>query len=398
MNGKFRADYQETSGGEACDNAFDDAVTGGFGCFRMCADYEDEMDPSNEQRRISLLPVYDPATCVFFDQDSKQYDRSDAMWAMEMFSMTPKAFETEYPDSIAASLSRDDTGTQYDWSTPDAIYVGRYYEVRIEKVKLTAWRNPVSGETAIYDEEQIKDIVDELTDGAFELIGERTVKKRRVYCGLLSGAEWLEEPKRIPGEHIPLIPVYGRRSFVDNQERIEGHAAKAMDAQRLENLMVSMIADNATQAGGDGIPVVDVDMIPGPLAAHWAERNKKRPAFLPMVSLKTKTEILLRRLRSAVIRLRHKCLQLLPGYCSTPERLFSKLQVRRSLRTCRATSLPIPLIASLTGWTRSPISTWTTWLNPCAVLASCGFLWLVKSMAVIRRCVSLMRTAAMTWR
>ncbi|EAC0572526.1 portal protein [Salmonella enterica subsp. enterica serovar Hadar] len=288
MNGKFRADYQETSGGEACDNAFDDAVTGGFGCFRMCADYEDEMDPSNEQRRISLLPVYDPATCVFFDQDSKQYDRSDAMWAMEMFSMTPKAFEAEYPDSIAASLSRDDTGTQYDWSTPDAIYVGRYYEVRIEKVKLTAWRNPVSGETAIYDEEQIKDIVDELTDGAFELIGERTVKKRRVYCGLLSGAEWLEEPKRIPGEHIPLIPVYGRRSFVDNQERIEGHAAKAMDAQRLENLMVSMIADNATQAGGDGIPVVDVDMIPGPLATHWAERNKNRPAFLPMVSLKNK--------------------------------------------------------------------------------------------------------------
>ncbi|WP_165467245.1 portal protein [Escherichia coli] len=288
MNGKFRADYQETSGGEACDNAFDDAVTGGFGCFRMCADYEDEMDPSNEQRRISLLPVYDPATCVFFDQDSKQYDRSDAMWAMEMFSMTPKAFEAEYPDSIAASLSRDDTGTQYDWSTPDAIYVGRYYEVRIEKVKLTAWRNPVSGETAIYDEEQIKDIVDELTDGAFELIGERTVKKRRVYCGLLSGAEWLEEPKRIPGEHIPLIPVYGRRSFVDNQERIEGHAAKAMDAQRLENLMVSMIADNATQAGGDGIPIVDVDFIPGPLMNHWAERNKKRPAVLPMTSKKDK--------------------------------------------------------------------------------------------------------------
>lgn len=288
MNGKFRADYQETSGGEACDNAFDDAVTGGFGCWRMCADYEDEMDPSNEQRRISLLPVYDPATCVFFDQDSKQYDRSDATWAMEMFSMTPKAFEAEYPDSIAASLSKNDSGTQYDWSTPDAIYVGRYYEVRTEKVKISAWRNPITNATAIYDEDQIKDIEDELKEGSFEMIGEREVKKRRVYCGLLSGAEWLEEPKRIPGEHIPLIPVYGRRAFVDNQERIEGHAAKAMDAQRLENLMVSMIADNATQAGGDGIPIVDVDFIPGPLADHWAQRNKKRPAFLPMVSQKDK--------------------------------------------------------------------------------------------------------------
>lgn len=288
LNGKFRADYQETSGGEACDNAFDDAVTGGFGCWRMCADYEDEMDPSNEQRRISLLPVYDPATCVFFDQDSKQYDRSDATWAMEMFSMTPKAFEAEYPDSIAASLSKDDSGTQYDWSTPDAIYVGRYYEVRTEKVKISAWHNQITNATAIYDEDQIKDIEDELKEGSFEMLGEREVKKRRVYCGLLSGAEWLEEPKRIPGEHIPLIPVYGRRAFVDNQERIEGHAAKAMDAQRLENLMVSMIADNATQAGGDGIPIVDVNFIPGPLADHWAQRNKKRPAFLPMVSQKDK--------------------------------------------------------------------------------------------------------------
>ncbi|WP_391529452.1 portal protein [Photorhabdus akhurstii] len=289
MNGKFRADYQETSGGEACDNAFDDAVVGGFGCFRLCADYEDEMDPSNEQRRISLVPIYDPATCVFFDQDSKQYDRSDAMWALEMFSMTPEAFQAEYPTSNMASLNRDDTGTQYDWSTPEAIYVARYYEVRIEKTQISAWRNPITGATAVYDSEQIKDIIDELAEGDFEKLGERQVKKRRVYCGLLSGSDWLEEPKRIPGEHIPLVPVYGRRSFVDNQERIEGHAAKAMDAQRLENLMVSMIADNATQAGGDGIPVVDVDMIPGSLASHWAERNKKLPAYLPMVSLKNKS-------------------------------------------------------------------------------------------------------------
>ncbi|MEQ1967259.1 portal protein [Xenorhabdus nematophila] len=289
MNGKFRADYQETSGGEACDNAFDDAVVGGFGCFRLCADYEDEMDPGNEQRRISLVPIYDPATCVFFDQDSKQYDRSDAMWALEMFSMTPEAFKAEYPTSNMASLNRDDTGTQYDWSTPEAVYVARYYEVRIEKTQISAWRNPITGATAVYDSEQIKDIIDELAEGDFEKLGERQVKKRRVYCGLLSGSDWLEEPKRIPGEHIPLVPVYGRRAFVDNQERIEGHAAKAMDAQRLENLMVSMIADNATQAGGDGIPVVDVDMIPGPLASHWAERNKKRPAYLPMVSLKNKS-------------------------------------------------------------------------------------------------------------
>lgn len=287
MNGKFRADYEETSGGEACDNAFDDGVVGGMGCWRLCAEYEDEMDPTNEQQRISFLPVYDPANCVFFDQDAKQYDRSDAMWAMEMFSMTPDAFKAEYPDAQCASLDHSTDNSQYDWNTPDAVYVGRYYEIKVENVKLMAYQSLMTGERATYDEDEIKDIKDELDDSeAFQFLGERTVKKRRVYCGLMSGFEWLKEPERIPGEHIPLIPFYGRRSFVDNMERIEGHAAKAMDAQRLENLMVSMVADNATQTGGDNIPIVDVNMIPGPLAAHWANRNTKRPAFLPMESLR----------------------------------------------------------------------------------------------------------------
>lgn len=287
MNGKFRADYEETSGGEACDNAFDDGVVGGMGCWRLCAEYEDEMDPTNEQQRISFLPVYDPANCVFFDQDAKQYDRSDAMWAMEMFSMTPDAFKAEYPEAQCASLDHSTDNSQYDWNTPDAVYVGRYYEIKVENVKLMAYQSLMTGERAIYDEDEIKYIKDELADSeAFQFLGERTVKKRRVYCGLMSGFEWLKEPERIPGEHIPLIPFYGRRSFVDNMERIEGHAAKAMDAQRLENLMVSMVADNATQTGGDNIPIVDVNMIPGPLAVHWANRNTKRPAFLPMESLR----------------------------------------------------------------------------------------------------------------
>lgn len=287
MNGKFRADYEETSGGEACDNAFDDGVVGGMGCWRLCAEYEDEMDPTNEQQRISFLPVYDPANCVFFDQDAKQYDRSDAMWAMEMFSMTPDAFKAEYPDAECASLDHNTDNSQYDWNTPDAVYVGRYYEIKVENVKLMAYQSLMTGERAIYDEDEIKDIEDELSDsGAFQFLGERTVKKRRVYCGLMSGFEWLKDPERIPGEHIPLIPFYGRRSFVDNMERIEGHAAKAMDAQRLENLMVSMVADNATQTGGDNIPIIDVNMIPGPLAKFWAKRNTDRPAYLPMESLR----------------------------------------------------------------------------------------------------------------
>lgn len=288
LNGRFRADFEESSGSEALDNAFDGAVYGGFGCFRMDVQYEDEMDPMNEAQRICFKPVYDPETCVWFDQNSKEYDRSDSMWAMEVFSMTPESFEAEYPDAEFASLDVSDDGSQYDWCTPDAIYVGRYYEVRIENVKLMSYQHPITGEVATYSSDTIDDIVDELSDGGFKLVAERNVKMRRVYCGLMSGQEWLEKPSRIPGEHIPLIPVYGKRHFVDNQERIEGHVAKAMDAQRLENLMVSMMADNATHAGGDNIPIVNIEGLPKSLSHLWGERNTKRPAYLPVTSIKDK--------------------------------------------------------------------------------------------------------------
>lgn len=290
LNGKFRADWEESCGNESGDNAFDDAVAGGMGCMRIETVLEDELDPMNESMKIMFRPVYDPATCVYFDPDSKDYDRSDSRWAIELFSMDPESFKEEYPDCELASMDHDSDGKQFDWCTPDAIYIGRYYDVRIEPATLQAWRNPITGEMAVYDDEQIKEVEDELIDGGFEKAGnERKIKMRRVYCGIMSGSEWLEEPARIPGQHIPLVPVYGKRWFIDNQERIEGHVHKAMDMQRLENLMVSMMADNATQAGGENIPIVDINMIPGALANEWAQRNTKRPAFLPMASQKDKS-------------------------------------------------------------------------------------------------------------
>lgn len=288
LNGKFRADWEESSGKEAGDTAFDNAVKGGMGCWRLDTEWEDEYDLDNESQRIRFKPVFDPERTVFFDPDSKEYDRCDAMWAMEMYSMTREAFEEEYPDADTASMGVDSENAQYDWNQPDAIYLARYYEVRIEKVTITRYMNPMTGQTEDYDDDQIKEIKDELEEGEFVIINQRKMKRRRVYCGLMSGTEWLEEPKRIPGEYIPLIPVYGHRTYVDGLERIEGHAGKAMDAQRLENLMVSMIADNATQAGGDNIPIVDVKMIPGSLATHWGQRNVTRPAYLPMQSLTDK--------------------------------------------------------------------------------------------------------------
>lgn len=74
LNGLFRADYEETDGGEACDNAFDDAATGGFGCFRLTSMLVNEYDPMDDRQRIAIEPIYDPSRSVWFDPDAKKYE------------------------------------------------------------------------------------------------------------------------------------------------------------------------------------------------------------------------------------------------------------------------------------------------------------------------------------
>lgn len=290
LNGKFRADFQESNGPEAVDNTYDDGVTGGMGAFRMDTELEDEFDPDNEARHIVFYPVYDPASCLFVDQDSKMYDRSDAMWMAELFSMTPDKYEERYPDALAPEdLMAIDTGKQFDWATKDAIYLARYYEVKIEDTTVISYRNPLTDEVEVYDADDIEQIEDELKAGGWERQKDRKVKRRKVYCGLMTGGEWLDEPKLIPFEWIPIFVFNARRSFIDNQERVSGHATQALDAQRLENLIVSMMADQAAQSGGDNIPIMDIDMIPGKLADAWGERNTNRPAYLPAKSLRNAT-------------------------------------------------------------------------------------------------------------
>ncbi|MDN0127412.1 portal protein [Yersinia massiliensis] len=287
LNGLFRADYEETDGGEACDNAFDDAATGGFGCFRLTSMLVNEYDPMDERQRIGIEPVYDPSRSVWFDPDAKKYDKSDALWAFCMYSLSPEKYESEYGKTPPSSLDTTTTTSwEYDWFAPEVIYIAKYYEIRKESVDVISYQQPLTQEIATYDSDQIEDIQDELADSGFVEVARRSVKRRRVYVSVVDGENFLEKPRRIPGEHIPLIPVYGKRWFIDDIERVEGHIAKAMDPQRLYNLQVSMLADTAAQDPGS-TPIVGMEQIRG-LEKYWESRNKKRPAFLPLREVKNK--------------------------------------------------------------------------------------------------------------
>lgn len=49
-----------------------------------------EYDPMDDRQRIAIEPIYDPSRSVWFDPDAKKYDKSDALWAFCMYSLSPE--------------------------------------------------------------------------------------------------------------------------------------------------------------------------------------------------------------------------------------------------------------------------------------------------------------------
>ena len=128
-DGLFKADEQDSRAEEAYDNAFEEAVGGGFGAFRLTTEYEDEEDEEDERQRIRIEPIYDADSCVFFDLDAKRQDKSDAKYGYVMYSITPEEYKEEYGEEAPTTIGRSISNTEYDWFAPDVVYIAEYYRV-----------------------------------------------------------------------------------------------------------------------------------------------------------------------------------------------------------------------------------------------------------------------------
>ncbi|MDK9585422.1 portal protein [Lelliottia wanjuensis] len=286
LNGKMLADSEDSAATEAKNNAFTEALSAGFGCYRLSTLTDDE-EGDDLPPQIVFDPIYDATATVWFDTDSKRQDKSDANWAFVMHAMTPAKFKQEYgnkgddtegdADSMPQTL---DGGRNYDynWTNGNVISVAQYYERRRENVKFVAYVNPLTGHRAVYDEEQIAAIEDELAAVGYRQIDEKTKKVWRVYCSVISGDRVLEKAVRLPGSYIPLVPVYGQRNYLDNVEYITGHVQPSMDSQRLYNYSVSAIAKTA-QFGGRAIPIVNDGEVLG-YENDWANALSDDAAYV----------------------------------------------------------------------------------------------------------------------
>jgi hypothetical protein len=278
----YRADEMDSSAEEAYDNGFEEAVGGGFGAWRLRATYEDEEDDENDKQRIKIEPIFDADSSVFFDLNAKRQDKADARKCFVLTAMTKDAYTEQYDDDPAA-WPKEIHQYEFDWATPDVVYIAEYYRVEDITTTIRIFQN-IAGEEERYMAEDL----DEEKLAEFEAIGtfevrQKRVKKRRVHKYLLSGSRILEDLGYIAGKCIPIVPVYGKRWFVDNIERCMGHVRLAKDAQRLKNMQLSKLGEISAYSSIEK-PI----LTPAQVAGHqvmWAEDPLRNYPYLLVNSI-----------------------------------------------------------------------------------------------------------------
>ena len=278
-DGLYRADEQASVADEAYDNAFEEAVGGGIGAWRLRTVYEDEEDPENERQRIRFEPIYDADSSVFFDLNAKRQDKSDAKYCFVVTSMTRESYKEIYNDD-PTDWPKIIHQYEFDWATPDVVFVAEYYKIE-EKTEVIRIFEAIDGTEERYTQQDFAN--DEMLEETLMAIGTREVrqkrvKRMRVRKYIMSGGKVLEDAGYIAGKCIPIVVVYGKRWFVDNIERCMGAVRLAKDAQRLKNMQLSKLGEISALSSIEK-PI----MTPEQVAGHqvmWAEDNLRDYPYL----------------------------------------------------------------------------------------------------------------------
>jgi hypothetical protein len=278
-DGLYRADEEDSVADEAYDNAFEEAVGGGFGAWRLRNEYEDEYDDEDDRQRIRIEPIYDADSSVFFDLNAKRQDKSDARSCYVLTAMTRETYKQQFDDD-PTTWPKNISDTEFDWSTPDMVYIAEVYKVEERNETIRIFQT-IDGEEERYTEADFEN--DEALEETLAAVGtievrQKRVKRRKVHKYLMSGGGILEDYGYIAGTEIPIVPVYGKRWFVDNIERCMGHVRLAKDAQRLKNMQLSKLGEISALT-----PIEKPIFLPEQVAGHemmWAEDNLKNYPYL----------------------------------------------------------------------------------------------------------------------
>lgn len=280
----YRSDEQDSKAEQAHISAFKEMVKGGFGAWRVRTRYEDRRVSDRNRLRIQFEPIVNADVRVFYPLDAQCQDKSDARCCFVLTPKTRAQYEREYGEDVS-SWSPVVCPSGFEWATPDVVYIAEYYVVNETTETVRYFENSLfsdGGEperrTVTEGElEEDPELERVLAVTGWVEVGQEEVTRRRVHKYVMNGQRVLDE-EDIAGEEIPIVPVYGDWEFIDNAEHCMGLVRLAKDAQRLKNMLLSLLAELAGMSGREK-PI----FAPEEIAGHqqmWSEDNIKNYPYL----------------------------------------------------------------------------------------------------------------------
>lgn len=247
LDGMYRADMRNNTSLEAKKNCNQEAIVCGYGAWEMRTEYKTNRK-GDERQVVKRYPLYEANNNVMWDPNAKLLDKSDADYVSCLIAYSEDGYQ-----KLKEELTGDDSGYDSSFASPEVsyvfpwiseqkkIYVTRFYHREKIDVTYLTYADDYNNDT-IVDQRELSDYEEELAERGAKLVDEKTVTRYEVTLYIASGEDILSA-EVIPGEHIPVIPQYGERQFVEGEEHYEGIVRLAKDPQRLRNFQMSYLAD-----------------------------------------------------------------------------------------------------------------------------------------------------------
>jgi hypothetical protein len=291
IGGLVRSIERNSNAEVAYNTALDQAVTGGFGFFRVCIDFANE-ETFDMEARIDRIPN---ALQVHYDPTTTEFDASDWEFAFVSEMMNEREYKRLYPD--ASMVAFDGDSRNGSWVDDEDIRVAEYF------LRTLSTRTLVQFQTGqgiqVYREEELPQAAemffeaggidpsggsDEEMIQAFVQMSGMTEMARReaeyhtVTRRIMNGVEVLSEDEW-PGPTIPICPVWGDEVYIDGRRHFRSMIRDAKDPQSIFNFWRSAttelvgLAPKTPWVGPKGF-------IPKGQEAKWASANTRSHAYL----------------------------------------------------------------------------------------------------------------------
>ena len=247
----------------AYQTGIESAIDNGFGYFRVITEY---MDDDAVEQEILIKRIRNPMT-VYLDPYHQEFDSRDKRFAFITEMVSRSEYKIRYPKRDLVQFDQLTTTDQSVWCDADMIRIAEYwvlepYEKTIyllsdkRVVQALEWDSIKddlkAAETMIHLEPNPQDPEGEpievegpapegsgypqmVVNPTPTIVKTRKVKTHKVMQYLVDGQGIIDGPTEWAGRYIPIIPVWGKETVVNDERILRGLIRFAKDPQRMYN-------------------------------------------------------------------------------------------------------------------------------------------------------------------